>query len=178
MATLAERVLEALQAVPPPTGPAEIASKLGVQSSNVRTRISQLLADGVLKPNDIPWRGQLTSATGKGYRKRTSRDIAKRAEQIADEQGNDRVAALRLLHDIRTTSSDSFGPPSPDDREGIIKALSVQMAAAGREVSMEALAVAFPERDTIDTEAENGTKDTPAPETEGDGLPASGDSLA
>lgn len=86
-------------------------------------------------------------------------DIARALRLIIKENDKDRVAALRLLADLRTQGGDIQGPPAPNDEAGMVEALSRMLLSAGESILQKAIARSWPgSYATIVPEAQVGTE--------------------
>lgn len=160
METLAQKIVELLKGPDPPQTVAELVSRTGNKPAAVYSKISGLLNTGALMKSDLPWRRGIDSTGAGRPRKNSLKSLKRKLEKIIDEGAGDRVAAIKELRDLMTVGSEQFGPPPPDDRIGIVRELSRQMEAAGRDVCAEALEMAYPTSDTLESqEAVNGQED-------------------
>ena len=147
MQPLDKRILDLLRGPAPPQGPLELLKQCGAAHKAVMySRLSMLLREGVIKQDDIPWRKGLPPSQ-KGRARgvpKAFKDIARAAKRIVEDDGNDRVSALRLLADLRQATEDVSGPPPPEDIAGQTDALERIMLAAGPVITSIALARAWP----------------------------------
>lgn len=162
--TIPNRIIEAITGPSPPPTQQALADALGLPLSAVRVPVWRLIQRGILTKDQLPW-CRTAVETASANRKRIGTPLAEDLQRIIDEDGKDRVAAARLLHEMASGLTDTFAPPMPNDYAGLVAALTRCMSAAGREASTAAFDAAFPPEAHLETH------------TEVAGLPASGGSL-
>jgi hypothetical protein len=150
--TQAERILAAITGPDPPQSMHDLHAKVGGQMNTCYQHIGRLLRKGTITPEMIPWRKFYRAGTTKPKPRPLTKiilpkptNMEQQLENWMNDGGKDRVAAARLLAEMRGMGTDAFTPPPVNDRDGELNALSRCMAAAGRDVTLEALRITFPE---------------------------------
>jgi hypothetical protein len=154
MQALDQLILDELRTPEPPQTAKELADRCGAKKPiHVYARIAVLLREGIITTADLPWRKD-GPPTKRGRPRGTPAvygDIGRGAAEIAKNGKSDmaRLAAMRLMFDLRSGSGEVQTPPMPGDTEGMIDAMSRQMQAGGREMTRAAVAKAFPVHDIL-----------------------------
>lgn len=149
---------------PPQTVRELVAAMAPIAQATVFSKISALLNAGELTRDDLPWRKDKEARTKQGRpRDKKLRTLEKQVEGWIGEGGKDRVAAGKLLQELRMVGAEAVGPPVPEDKAATIDALCRMMASVGREWTTEAYNRMFPSYDTLVVqEATNGSANTQA----------------
>lgn len=169
-----QRVLDAILAEPIPQSLAEICARVTLNATHTTVVISRLLARGLIQPSNVPWRipagANLRRGSGSGRFAATADErlasgdlsipaLEAEATRIIAANGPDRVAALRVLIDIKSLSGSGTRPPAPDSPDAELHALTSVLQSAGRPLADAAFTAAFP------PEAPDATPPAPAPNT-------------
>jgi hypothetical protein len=159
------KIIQLMKGASPPQTVRELLEACApVAKATIFSKISGLLNAGEITRDDLPWRKDKDSRTKQGRpRDKKVKALEKQAESWAAEGGKDRVAAGKLLLEIRQSGAEVTGPPSPDDKEATVNALKRQLAAVGREWSMEAFNAVFPPLDVVDIVMDPIMTAVPAP---------------
>jgi hypothetical protein len=139
MTDLEQRIVALIKGqTPPQTVAALLAALPGTAQATVFSKISVLLSAGELTRDDLPWRKDQASRTKAGRPRKQTKSLERKLKQWIDEDGKDRVAAMKELIALQMTGQELSGPPEPSDKESTILALRRQLAAVGRDWATEA----------------------------------------
>lgn len=171
-------IVQALHDHPDLKSTKALAGLLSAPYATITVGISGLLRKGIITYDDIPWRkGFVPPASKPRIDQASTSNIAEHLKRIINENGTDRVAALRALVEYNTLIATDTAMPKPGDTEAATAALIRILVAAGREVSAIAFRAAFPNHDILFTEAPNAEPASP-PQAERPEPAAGGGNLA
>lgn len=138
-----QSILAAIRSPSPPQVLWDLIEVTGGNKNYCNSRLATLIKDGTISIQELPWRKRKTYRHH-GARSSTMGDIEDRLDDIANENGKDRVTALKALAEIRSSSGDASSHPIPNDPETTLNALIRIMDAAGRPIVSQAFGRAFP----------------------------------
>lgn len=183
-ASLHNRIVAELRSPTPPLSTTELAWRIHCKPSTVTSYIGNLLDSGTISISDIPWRvnsiginrtAQPPAPSALPTSATPLADIEEGLRSIIAANGNDRVAALRALIDIRTMASAADGPPRPNDEPAMLASLTRILQSCGKQLVRRAYKLAFPPAETEATV--NETPETTANTSLGPGNGPSGGDL-
>ena len=144
MNQLDEAIITHLGGQDPPLTIRDLAARCNSTIHYVRSRITYLLRHNRILLSQCPWRHDYKRSIARHRPSKSLADIETNLEHIVAQDGRDRVAALRILTDIRTQGTTSSGPPPPNNRAAITSSLARILRSAGRDVLNDAILEAWP----------------------------------